>query len=74
MLLPVKGEVISDCRENADPAECSPARFVTTATDARIIMQTSAPNENHMKVKTLNTHTQDSVAFLGPVTVVRPAG
>lgn len=41
MLLPVKGEVISDCRENADPAESSPARFVTTATDARIIMQTS---------------------------------
>lgn len=57
MLRPVKGEVISDCRENADPVECSPARFVTTATDARIIMQTSAPNENHMKVKTLNSHT-----------------
>lgn len=44
-------------RENRDPAEHPPAHFVTTATDARIIKQTSAPNENHMKVKTIKTHT-----------------
>lgn len=57
----LNGEVIPDCRENAGPAQRSPARFVTTATDARIIMQTSAPNENHMKVKAMNTHTHKIV-------------
>lgn len=40
--LPVKGEVISACCESADPTDCSPVRVVTAATDARIIMQTSA--------------------------------
>lgn len=56
----VKGEVISDCHENGDPAERSSASFVTTATDARIIMRTSTPNENHMKGKQW-THTHSRV-------------